>query len=66
LERDFRHLRPNHPVGFGWMAQDLHGAGAVGDAAAASPEAGETAAAFGADAFAELLREVDRFEVDEG
>ena len=63
MERDFRHLRPNHPVGFGWMAQDLHPAGAMGDAAAASAAKGEAAAEFGVQAFVELLREVDRFEL---
>ena len=64
MERDFKHLRPNHPVGFGWMAQDLHPAGAMGDAAAASAAKGEAAAEFGVQAFVELLREVDRFEVE--
>ena len=64
MERDFRHLRPNHPIGFGWMAQDLHPAGAMGDATAAAPEKGEAAAEFAVAAFVELLREVDRFELE--
>src|SRR3712207_3139625 len=63
MERELRHLRPNHPVGFGWMAQDLHPAGAMGDATAASPEKGEAAAEFAVQAFVALLREVDRFEL---
>ncbi|HEX8666369.1 MAG TPA: creatininase family protein [Beijerinckiaceae bacterium] len=64
MERDFRHLRANHPVGFGWMAQDLHLSGAMGDAAAATPEQGEAAAEFAVEAFVDLLREVDRFELE--
>jgi creatinine amidohydrolase len=64
MERDFRHLRPNHPIGFGWMAQDLHPTGAMGDAIAASPEKGKAAAEFAVEAFVGLLREVDRFELE--
>ncbi|HEX8167526.1 MAG TPA: creatininase family protein [Beijerinckiaceae bacterium] len=63
MEQEFKHLRANHPVGFGWMSQDLHPAGAMGDAAAAAPEKGEAAAEFAVRAFVELLREVDRFEI---
>jgi creatinine amidohydrolase len=63
MERDFKHLRPNHPVGFGWMAEDLNPAGAMGNAAVATAEKGEAAAEFAAAAFVELLREIDRFEL---
>src|SRR5882672_8710170 len=38
MERDFAWLRADVPVGFGWMTQDLHASGAVGDASLASPE----------------------------
>ncbi len=61
MERDLTHLRAMHPAGFGWMAGDLHPRGAVGDAAAATPEKGQASADFGAAAFVELLRDVDRF-----
>jgi creatinine amidohydrolase len=64
IERNFKHLRPNHPVGFGWMSQDLHPAGAMGDATAASADKGEAAVEFAVRAFIELLREVDRFELE--
>ena len=57
----FRHLSAIQPVGFGWMAQDINPAGAIGNAAAATPEKGEAAADFGARAFVELLREVNAF-----
>ncbi|HTV34416.1 MAG TPA: creatininase family protein, partial [Methylocella sp.] len=49
--------------GFGWMAQDLSGAGAMGDAAAATREKGEACADHGATAFVELLQEIERFDL---
>ncbi|WP_029030016.1 creatininase family protein [Salinarimonas rosea] len=61
MARENAHLSAIQPVGFGWMAQDVHPAGVAGDAAAATPEKGAAAADFGARAFVELLREVDRF-----
>jgi creatinine amidohydrolase len=66
MERDFAHLRANHPVGFGWMSQDLHESGAIGDASSATSEKGDAAAEFGVRAFLELLRDVDRFELEPG
>jgi creatinine amidohydrolase len=64
MEREFKWLRPDHPVGFGWMTQDLDPEGAVGDATAATAAKGEAALAFGARAFVELLGDVDRFDPD--
>lgn len=64
MTHDFSHLRAIQPAGFGWMAQDLHPAGAMGNAAAASAEKGERAAAHGVAAFIELLRDVDRFTLE--
>lgn len=57
------HLRVHGPVQFGWQAADLNPAGAVGNAAAATAEKGRAALAHAADAFVELLRDVQRFEV---
>jgi creatinine amidohydrolase len=65
MERQFRWLRPDDPVGFGWMSQDLHASGALGDASAATAAKGEAALAHGAKAFIELLREVERFQTTE-
>jgi len=62
MEREHTWLRPDHPVGFGWMTQDLNPSGAVGDATAATAAKGEAALDFGARAFVELLGEVDRFD----
>ena len=64
LEREHKWLRAfGRPTGFGWMAQDLNSAGVVGDASAASAEIGHTCAEYGASAFIELLRDVQRFEM---
>jgi creatinine amidohydrolase len=63
MEREFKWLHTYRPAGFGWMTQDLHPSGAVGDATAASAERGEAALAFGARAFVDLLAEVDRFDL---
>ena len=63
MEREFKWLHTYRPAGFGWMTQDLHPSGAVGDASAASAERGEAALAFGASAFVDLLAEVDRFDL---
>jgi creatinine amidohydrolase len=57
-------LRTDRPTGFGWMAQDLHASGALGNAKAASREKGEAAAEHGARAFIELLEDVHRFDLD--
>jgi creatinine amidohydrolase len=63
MERDNAYLRADHPAGFGWMTQDLHASGAVGDATLATAEKGEAALAHGARAFIRLLDDVDRFDL---
>jgi creatinine amidohydrolase len=45
------------------MTQDLNATGAIGDATLASAEKGDAALKRGAEAFVELLREVDRFDL---
>ena len=49
-------------MGFGWQAQDLHPAGAVGDAARATAADGEKFLAFAADKVAELIGDMVRFD----
>ena len=63
MEERFAILRANHPVGFGWMSEDLETSGAMGDAARASAEKGEAAIAHGVDAFLALLEDVARFDL---
>jgi len=63
MAREFKWLGAYRPAGFAWMTQDLHPTGAVGDATLASAAKGEAALEHGANAFVELLREVDRFDL---
>ncbi len=63
IERKMKHLRVTQPVGFGWMASDLTGAGVAGDASKATAEKGEACADFAAAAFIDLLRDVLSFDV---
>ncbi len=63
MAREFKWLGAYRPAGFAWMTQDLNPTGAVGDATLATAEKGEAALAHGAQAFVELLREVDRFDL---
>ncbi|HMK79729.1 MAG TPA: creatininase family protein [Xanthobacteraceae bacterium] len=63
MERDYAFLRADFPAGFGWMTQDLHPSGALGDATRATPEKGEAALDHGARAFIALLRDVAQFEL---
>lgn len=60
--RDFTHLRAYGPHAFGWMMGDLSPTGAVGNAAAASAQAGRLILDQAVAGFAELLQDVDRFE----
>jgi len=62
MEDDYAYLRADYPAGFGWMTQDLHASGAVGDAGAATAEKGEAVLEHGARAFIALLDDVARFD----
>jgi creatinine amidohydrolase len=63
MAEKFKWLSAFRPVGFGWMTQDLHPTGAVGDATCATAQKGEQALDHGARAFVELLQDVDRFDL---
>jgi creatinine amidohydrolase len=63
MEQEFRWLNTYRPIGFGWMTQDLHPSGAVGDASRATADKGAASLDHGARGFIELLREVDRFDL---
>jgi creatinine amidohydrolase len=63
LKKQFRWLSAQRPAPFAWQAQDLHPSGAMGDATLASAEKGERLIDQGANAFCELLAEVDRFDL---
>jgi creatinine amidohydrolase len=63
MAEDFKWLSAFRPIGFGWMTQDLHPSGALGDARLATAAKGEAALRHGAQGFVELLRDVDRFDL---
>jgi creatinine amidohydrolase len=63
IEQEFCQLRVTQPIGFGWMASDLHPLGTAGDASKATAEKGEACADHGADAFIDLLRDVLAFDL---
>ena len=62
MERDNAFLRADHPAGFGWMTQDLHASGAVGDATLATAEKGEAVLDHGSRGFIALLKDVEKFD----
>ena len=63
MARDFRWLSAQRPAPFAWQAQDLHPSGAAGDATQASAEKGERLIEKGAQAFCELLADVEKFDL---
>ncbi len=63
MARDFRWLSAQRPAPFAWQAQDLHPSGAAGDATQASAEKGERLIDQGAQAFCELLADVEKFDL---
>ncbi len=64
MERDFAVLRATGPTGFGWLAEDLNGEGACGDASVASADKGSAAARHAVARFITLLGEVSRFTLE--
>ena len=60
-EREFTHLSAYGPHAFGWKMSDLSPEGVVGNAAAATAEAGEAILDHAAGGLAELLYDVARF-----
>jgi creatinine amidohydrolase len=63
MERHNAYLRADFPAGFGWMTQDLHASGAIGDATLATAEKGAAVLEHGARAFLALLADVERFDL---
>ena len=64
LESQFRTLVPEGAVGFGWEAQDLNPAGALGDASRATAAIGERLLDHAAECLAGLLEEVRRLDLN--
>ena len=63
IAKEFDYLRPTGFTAFGWIAQDLHPAGAAGYATRATAEKGRLTAEFQAEAFIKLLRDMTRFSL---
>ena len=63
MTQEFRWLSASRPAPFAWAAQDLNPHGAVGDATLATAAKGKALIEFGAQAFCELLEDVDRFDL---
>jgi creatinine amidohydrolase len=63
MAQEFKWLGASRPAGFAWMTQDLNATGAIGDATLATAAKGDAALTHGAQAFVELLREIDRFDL---
>ena len=63
MENEFKFLRPTGLHAHAWIAQDIHPAGAAGDASLGTAEKGKQWAEFQAERFIELLRDVERFEL---
>lgn len=61
---DFAHLRAYGRSSFGWRMEDLNRYGVVGNALAATPEKGEALVRSSIDAFADLVRDVQKFDLD--
>jgi creatinine amidohydrolase len=61
---DYRWLTPEGRIGFGWQTQDLHPAGACGNASAALAEKGRIVAERAVSNMIELLAEVSRYPLD--
>ena len=61
--RDFKHLRAYGQHAFGWTMRDLDADGAAGNASAATAEKGEALLTHAVKGLAELVQDVDRFEV---
>lgn len=64
MEQRYTHLRATQRISFGWASEDLSPAGAMGNAAAATPAAGREQTDFTARAFVELLEDIHRFPVE--
>jgi creatinine amidohydrolase len=62
-ERQFSVLTPEGAIGFGWETQDLHPAGALGDASAATAAAGAAIVEHAAKRLVQLWDELRRLDV---
>jgi len=65
MQQDYRRLRPDGPVGFGWQSQDLHPAGVSGNAAASDAQRGAIAVDRAARALIDIVADVAAFPIEQ-
>jgi creatinine amidohydrolase len=63
MTTEFRWLSAGRPAPFAWAAQDLNPTGAVGDATMATADKGKALIEYGANAFVELLADIQKFDL---
>jgi creatinine amidohydrolase len=63
IEQEFKQLSADGTRAFGWIAQDLHPDGAVGNATLATADKGARTAEHQVAGFIELLHDVSRFDL---
>jgi creatinine amidohydrolase len=64
IATEFKHLRAEGKIGFGWQTQDLHPDGACGNALDSDAARGRQLVEHAATALVELLQEVARYPLD--
>lgn len=64
MQQRFRFLTAEGRIGFGWQTQDLHQAGACGDASLATAEKGRAVVSLVCERLVALLREVSEYPLD--
>jgi creatinine amidohydrolase len=62
----FRHVRFGGAVGFGWLSNDLHPSGVIGDPTLATAERGAAEFAAGLTFLTEAFEEIARFSFAPG
>ncbi|WP_417687186.1 creatininase family protein [Roseibium sp.] len=63
--KNYKYLRGHGPQQYGWKAQDLNPAGALGNAANATAEKGKLSLDHAAQGFVDLLHDIHAFDVDD-
>lgn len=61
---EFKHLRGHGKAQYGWKAQDLNPAGALGNASNATAEKGRLSLDHAATGFIDLLKDIDAFQLE--
>ncbi|MCX2725268.1 creatininase family protein [Roseibium salinum] len=63
FQQEFKHLRGHGKAQFGWKTEDLNPAGALGNAARATPEKGRLSLDHAATGFVDLLQDIHAYDL---